>query len=142
VPPDRKIVYTLGLGTEDLWIESVVLEIKKFTDRPIRIRKRPETRSDRIVNNTFKDFIKDDTHCVIGFQSNALVEAAMCDIPVISLGNSATKNIYHKQITDIENLNVVSKDEKQLWLNHLSYSQFTREELTSGFAWDIVSNYN
>jgi hypothetical protein len=142
VPPDRKIVYTLGLGTEDLWIESVVHEIKKFTDRPIRIRKRPETRSDRIVNNTFKDFIKDDTHCVIGFQSNALVEAAMCDIPVISLGNSATKSIYHKQIEDIENLNVVSKDEKQLWLNHLSYSQFTREELTSGFAWDIVSNYN
>lgn len=142
VPPDRKIVHTLGLGTEDLWIESVVQEIKKFTDRPIRIRKRPETRGERVVNNTFKDFIKDDTYCVIGFASNALVESAMCDIPVISLGNSATKSIYNKQISDIENLNVVSKDEKQLWLNHLSYSQFTREELESGLAWSIVSNYN
>jgi hypothetical protein len=132
----------LGLGSEDLWVESVVNEIKKHTDKPIKVRRRPESRGDRVVNNTFKDFIRDDTYCVIGFQSNALVEAVMCDIPVISLGNSSTKSIYNKDISKIEQLEVISNDEKYAWLNHLAYSQFTREELTSGFAWDIVSNYN
>ena len=64
----------------------------------------------------------------------------MCNIPVISLGNSSTKVIYNKDISKIEQLEVISDEEKYEWLNHLSYSQFTKEELKSGFAWDIVSN--
>jgi len=139
VPPDRKIVHTLNLGSEDLWIESVINEIKKYTDRPIKIRKRPEVRVDRVINNTFKNFIKDDTYCVIGFQSNALVEAAMCDIPVISLGRSSTKSLYNETIENIEKLQPADNDKKQAWLNHLAYSQFTKEELLSGLAWEIIS---
>jgi hypothetical protein len=139
VPPDRKIVHTLNLGSEDLWIESVINEIKKYTDKPIKIRKRPEVRVDRVINNTFKDFIKDDTYCVIGFQSNALVEAAMCDIPVIALGRSSTKSLYNETIENIEKLQPADNDKKQAWLNHLAYSQFTKEELLSGLAWEIIS---
>jgi hypothetical protein len=139
VPPDRKIVHTLNLESEDLWINSVINEIKKFTDRPIRVRKRPEVRVDRVINNTFKDFIRDDTYCVIGFQSNALVEAAMCDIPVISLGHSSTKSLYNETIDNIEKLQPADTDKKQAWLNHLAYSQFTKQELLSGMAWNIIS---
>jgi hypothetical protein len=93
VPPDRKIAHILGLGSEDQWINETILKIKSFTDRSIKIRKRPELRADRIVSNTFKDFIKDDTFCVVGYSSNALVEAAMHDIPVKDLGHSATKSL-------------------------------------------------
>jgi hypothetical protein len=139
VPPDRKIVNALELGSEDAWIEATVLKIKSVTDRPIRIRKRPEPRADRLVSNTFKDFIKDDTFCVIGHSSNALVEAAMCDIPVISLGNSATKSLYSYQLDNIEKIKPAYPSDKQAWLNHLAYSQFTREELLSGLAWDLIN---
>ena len=139
VPPDRKIVHTLGLGSEDQWIEETVVKIKNFTDRKIKIRKRPEPRADRIVSNTFKDFIKDDTFCVIGYSSNALVEAAMHDIPVIALGHSATKSLYNYQLQDIEKIKPAYLDDKQAWLNHLAYSQFTREELLSGVAWQLVN---
>jgi hypothetical protein len=140
VPPDRKIVHTLGLGSEDLWISMVIDQIKNLTDRPIRIRKRPEPRADRVVSNTFKDFIKDDTFCVVGYSSNALVEAAMHDIPVISLGHSATKSLYTYQLEDIEKIKPAYLNDKQAWLNHLAYSQFTREELISGLAWEIINN--
>ena len=140
VPPDRKIVHTLGLGSEDQWIEDTVLKIKNFTDRPIRIRKRPAPRADRVVSNTFKDFIKDNTFCVIGYSSNALVEAAMHDIPVISLGHSATKSLYSYQLQDIEKIKPAYSDNKQAWLNHLAYSQFNREELLSGYAWEVINN--
>jgi hypothetical protein len=140
VPPDRKIVHTLGLGSEDLWISTVVDQIKNLTDRPIRIRKRPEPRADRVVSNTFKDFIKDDTFCVIGYSSNALVEASMHDIPVISLGHSATKSLYSYQLQDIEKIRPAYPSDKQAWLNHLAYSQFNREELLSGYAWEVINN--
>jgi hypothetical protein len=139
VPPDRKIVHTLGLGSDDQWIDDTVLKIKNFTDRPIKIRKRPEPRADRIVSNTFKDFIKDDTFCVVGYSSNALVEAAMSDIPVIPLGHSATKSLYSYQLEDIEKIKPAYPSYKQAWLNHLAYSQFTREELISGLAWELIN---
>jgi hypothetical protein len=139
VPPDRKIAHTLGLGSEDQWIDETVLKIKNFTDRQVKIRKRPEPRADRIVSNTFKDFIKDDTFCVVGYSSNALVEAAMYDIPVISLGHSATKSLYSCQLADIEKIKPAYQSDKQAWLNHLAYSQFTREELLSGVAWNLIN---
>jgi hypothetical protein len=139
VPPDRKIAYTLGLGSEDQWIDETILKIKNFTDRQIKIRKRPEPRVDRIVSNTFKDFIKDDTFCVVGYSSNALVEAAMHDIPVISLGHSATTSLYSYQLVDIEKIKPAYQSDKQAWLNHLAYSQFTREELLSGVAWELIN---
>jgi hypothetical protein len=139
VPPDRKIVHTLGLGSEDQWIEETVLKIKNFTDREIKIRKRPEPRADRVVSNTFKDFIKDDTFCVVGYSSNALVEAAMHNIPVISLGHSATKSLYSYQLEDIEKIKPAYPSDKQAWLHHLAYSQFTREELLSGLAWNLIN---
>ena len=90
------------------------------------------------MSNTFKDFIKDDTFCVVGYSSNALVEAAMHDIPVISLGHSATKSLYSYQLADIEKIKPAYHSDKQAWLNHLAYSQFTREELLSGVAWQLV----
>jgi hypothetical protein len=139
VPPDRKIVHTLNLNSVDSWIANTVEYIKQVSDRPIKVRHRPEPRADRIVSNTFKDFIKNDTYCVVGYSSNALVEAAMCDIPVISLGHSATKSLYDESIKNIEKLHPADSDKKQAWLNHLAYSQFTRDELLSGLAWDIIS---
>ena len=139
VPPDRKIVNARGLGSEDQWIDETVIKIKSFTDRAIKIRKRPEPRADRIVSNTFKDFIKDDTFCVVGYSSNALVEAAMHDIPVISLGHSATKSLYTYQLEDIEKIKPAYPSDKQAWLNHLAYSQFTRDELISGLAWELIN---
>lgn len=140
VPPDRKICHTLGLGTIDEWLNTTILEIKNHTDRPIKVRIRPDSRTERTTVNTFKDFIKDNTYCVVGHASNALVEAAMCDIPVISLGQSATKSLYNSKISDIENLQPADNLHKLSWLYHLSYCQFTRDELLSGYAWKIISN--
>ena len=63
----------------------------------------------------------------------------MCDVPVIPLGNSATKSLYEYQIKDIENIKPADNDKKLAWLYHLSYCQFTREELLSGYAWKVIN---
>lgn len=139
VPPDRKKCHTLGIGTPETWVSNLVGKLRTLTDRQIKIRNRPEPRNERLVSNTFKDFIKDNTYCVIGHSSNALVEAAMCDIPTIALGDSASKSLYDYKLEDIENIKVADQDKKQAWLRHLSYCQFTRPELLCGFAWDVIN---
>jgi predicted DNA-binding protein (MmcQ/YjbR family) len=63
----------------------------------------------------------------------------MHNIPVISLGHSATKSLYNYQLQDIEKIKPAYPSDKQAWLNHLAYSQFTREELLSGIAWQLVN---
>jgi hypothetical protein len=140
VPPDPKKINSLKMGSEEEWVSKVVTDIKKYTDRPIRVRYRPVSRSDRMVSDRFYDYIADNTWCVIGHSSNALVEAAMADIPVIGVGVSAVKSLYNYKIEDIEQIKVADSSLKQAWLNHLSYSQFTQEELRSGAAWKLLSS--
>jgi hypothetical protein len=138
VPPDPKKMKALRLGTEDEWVSATISDIKKYTDRPIRVRYRPLSRSDRIGGDSFLNYIN-DTWCVIGHSSNALLEAAMVDIPVISLGHSSTNSLYTTSLSDIELITPVDQELKQAWLNHLSYCQFTKNELASGVAWKLLS---
>jgi hypothetical protein len=63
----------------------------------------------------------------------------MRGIPVISLGSSATQSLYSTDISNIENIKPAEQELKQAWLNHLAYSQFNKEELISGFAWELLS---
>jgi hypothetical protein len=139
VPPDTKKINLLNIESQEQWIENTVNLIKQHSDRPIRIRQRPIDRIDRIEFNTFKDFVNGDTHCVVGHSSNALVEAAMWGIPVIPLGPSATRSLYSTDISNIENIKPAEQELKQLWLNHLAYSQFHKDELLSGKAWELLT---
>jgi hypothetical protein len=63
----------------------------------------------------------------------------MHNIPVISLGHSATTSLYKYQLEDIEKIKPAYLSDKQAWLHHLAYSQFTREELLSGVSWKLIN---
>lgn len=137
VPPDEKITKLFKL--KNSWIEDLRYEIKKYTDRPIRLRTRPTARSNRMKSNTFKDFIQQDTYLVIGYNSNALVESIIHGIPVVSLGHSATKSFSNYNLCDIERIPNIDNDKRISWLKHLSYKQFNYEELNNGTAWKIIN---
>jgi hypothetical protein len=138
VPPDEKIRHVFNLKTS--WIEDLQCEIKKYTDREVRLRTRPVARKNRLASDTFQDFIQQDTYLVIGYSSNALVEAVICGIPVISLGHSATKSYSNHDLADIENIPGIDTDKRLSWLKHLSYRQFTHQELGDGTAWKLLSD--
>jgi len=40
--------------------------------------------------------------------------------------------------TDISNINQLSYPERQPWLNHLAYQQYTEKEISSGLAYSII----
>lgn len=138
VPPDSKTCHALGLGSVDAWIENACAAIAGYSSRPIRIRQRPLHRCDRLIWNSFVDYLREDAWAVVGYSSVALVEAARHSIPVIALGASAVSSLYGKGLESVDSIAPADRDHMLAWLAHLSYSQFSRAELRSGFAWDCV----
>lgn len=135
-PPSPKS-FTLWNIDQQQWIDQTVAEIKKYTDRPIKIRlKRP--RDDRFIQNTLEDDLK-DSHCLVTYNSVAACEAIINGTPAFTLGPNAAQQLAKHDLSEIENPYIPSDDEREAWLRHLSYSQFTRTEMNNGTAWGILN---
>ena len=124
--------------TPDKWIADTIAELKKYTDRPIEIRlKRPRTI--RLKENTIEEALADDVHCLVTYNSVAANEAVMLGKPAIVLGPNAAHSVANKSLADVENLYYPTEDEREMWLRHLSYSQFTFIEMENGTAWRMLN---
>jgi hypothetical protein len=139
VPPDHKVCDTHNLGDPEHWIQNIISIIQQHTDREIMVRRRPESRTDRLVDDTFLNQLQQDINVVVTYTSNCAVESVMHDIPVISLGKSATVQICPGTIDQIDCVPDIDPELKESWLRHLSYSQFTEEQMRCGTAWDILN---
>jgi hypothetical protein len=139
-PPTGAIEWMFD--TQD-WLNTTVGALKQHTDREIVVRDKPMNPQVKKENGvtTIDGFIKtqddkplqqdlDDAHCVVTFNSGVGVKALCEGIPVICGTECAAYPIANK-IEDIENL---QQHERQPWLNHLAYSQFTLAEMESGYA--------
>ena len=136
-PPSFKSLSLWNMDPE-VWVADVVEQLKQFTDRPIEIRlKRP--RSERMAENTIYEALADDVHCLVTYNSVAAVEAVMLGKPAIVLGPNAAAGVSNPQLSDVENLYFPDNAERDRWLRHLSYSQFTFTEMTNGTAWKILN---
>lgn len=140
VPPDHKVCSTLELGDPEQWIENTIEQIQQHTDREIVVRRRPASRTNRLVDDTFLNQLQQDINVVVTYTSNCAVESVMHDIPVVSLGKSATVQICSGTIDQVDSIPSIDLDLKELWLRHLSYAQFTEEHMRCGIAWDILNN--
>jgi hypothetical protein len=140
-------------GTYDNFLSSVISDIRKNTNRPIRIRMHP-LRRDRqqaiieklnlqdvtISDNTQgaglleggdglqKDF--DSAWCVVGFNSNALTESVCEGIPTFSLcPSSMAWDCSNTNLKDIDNPKFF---DRQQWLYNLGYCQWREDEIAQG----------
>jgi hypothetical protein len=80
-----------------------------------------------------------DINVVVTFISNSGVEAVLHDIPVISLGPSACIKVSPWSLDQIDAVPDIDTEIKEAWMRHLSYSQFTGEEMSNGTAWSILN---
>jgi hypothetical protein len=109
---------------KDGWPEWIERELKKYTDRPIRIRKRREERP-----------LSDDLRkasCLVTFASNTVREALLAGVPVFTLGPSIARPMGHTDVSQIEN--PLYPENREEFFRHLAYCQFTNDEFASGFA--------
>lgn len=136
-PPSPKS-FTLWDIDQPTWIEQTVNELKKHTDRPISIREK-RSRKDRLHNDTIQEDLANDCHCLVTYNSVAAVEALIEGKPVITLGPNAAQHLATHSLNDVENIKIPTEEEREAWLRHLAYSQFTHQEMIDGTAWRILN---
>jgi len=134
-PPSQKVmnVFSLDVNT---WVEETVSTIKQYTDREIVIRLKPK-RDDRVSTNPIeKDF--EDAFCLVTFNSIAATEALIYGIPAFTLGPNAAHWLCETNLGKIEQPKYPSTEEVRALLCHLSYCQFTEDEMADGTAWRLL----
>ena len=119
------------------WIQETVEQIKRYTDRPIKVREKPRGRgtsgpSEAIV--PLSEDLKDAWVCVTSCSISA-VEAQCMGIPTICDEKSFAEPVSANQLNDIEDPYFVGAED---WLYSLAYQQFTPEEFTNGTAIEIL----
>lgn len=139
------------------YYKQTVLDIRKYTDRPIVIRSHPRFRenlffkidqeffndykiewnSPKQVRNTYDSFdleyVLKHSHCVISHSSNSGVAAIMAGVPAIVSTESLAYPVATDQISLIESL---PKPNREEWLLDLSHKEWLNEELE--YAWNCL----
>lgn len=136
-PPTTKTAKFFKLEEPKLWTNSVITEIKKYSNQPILLREKPASSRDR--KNIYEYLKENEISVVVTFNSNIAVESIMAGVPVVTLGPNAAAHVGRTKISDINNL--IYPDRKN-WLKYLSYNQFTKQEIKSGVAWRILNEQN
>ena len=136
-PPSEKS-FTIWDIDQPTWLAQTMDELQRHTDRPIEIRLK-RNREERMKTDTMESALADDVHCLVTYNSVAAVEAVMLGRPAICLGPNAAGVVSSQTLSDIESPHVPTEDEREAWLRHLSYSQFTFAEMADGTAWRILN---
>lgn len=137
VTPSEKPCKFYGVD-RDKWIEDTILEIKKYTDRPIVVRNKT-ARSKRITNPIFNDL--KNCHALVTYQSIAAVESVLYGVPAFTLAPTAADPVADKDLSKLENPSFQDQDKIYKWACHLSYGQFSVKELKNGTAWSIIKEH-
>jgi hypothetical protein len=136
-PPSAKVMKFFDLDL-DQWMEETLTTLKSYTDRPI-ITRLKQSRSVRQNDDTLAMALSQDVHCLVTFNSIAATEALLLGKPAITLGPNAAQNLCKQSLSDVETPYIPTLDEVEEWAAHLAYSQFTEEEMRSGYAWAILN---
>jgi hypothetical protein len=144
IPPSAKVLKCLTLNghvnfTQEEYIDYVSKEIKKYTDKKIIVRQKPNRdERTRKGGNLQNQLINDKIHCLVAFNSIAAFEAIQGGYPAITLGPNAASFLSEKEIKNIENPYFADDDKIREHSLYLSACQFNKEEFTNGYAVKMI----
>jgi hypothetical protein len=150
------------------WCKFAIKQIRKVSDRPIRIRSHPLYKSKE--NDDFQKFVfelamnstsnimfsqgseislADDlmhAYCTVGYSTGSSIDSILCGIPAVACdpGNFAYE-VSTNFLDSIEDLKQPDQSVIMPWLYKLAYSQWTLEEMANGQAWKHIKpliNFN
>lgn len=125
VPWDASVDHTDHIQ----WMTNAYKAIRAESYREVIVRHHPQ------VQKSTRTFLEDisDAHCVVTFNSNSAVEAAIEGVPVFAFDEgSMAWPICGKAFSQIEKPITPYRDQ---WLNNLAYCQWTLDEMKEGQAW-------
>ena len=137
--PDEKPCKHYGIQLDE-WIDTTISTIRQYTDRPIEVRQRSKNRSNRVISNTFEQALT-DVFAVVTYNSAAGVEAVLNGVPAFVLAPShAAQAVAKTNLAEIEN--PFRPNWVYEWACYLSYCQFHVQELKSGYAINMLREYD
>jgi len=122
---------------EPEWTDRTIEKIKRYTDRPIRVRYKPRGRGTSGPSEARVSLSEDlkDAWCVVTSCSISAVEAMCEGVPVFCHEKSFATDVANTELSDIENPYFGGPEP---WLYSLAYQQFTPDELANGHAIEIL----
>ena len=137
-PPSDKVMKFWNQPTPEEWTQNVIKELKNYTDRPVEIRLKPK-RNERIADGNIIHALQNDVHCVVTYNSIAATEALLNGKPAIALGPNAATVLCNTSLSQVENPTTFDKLTMEAYAAHLTYCQFTKQEMQDGTAWRILN---
>lgn len=119
------------------WLENTQNEIRKYTDRPIKVRIKPRangTSGPRAAKIPFEEDCQ-NAWAVVTSMSIAGVEAVVNGTPVFCHPASVCAPVGNLSLANIES---PVKPDIAKWLNTISYYQYTEKEIASGQYREIL----
>ena len=139
-----------GLPKMSNWIEQQIIEIRKYTTRPILVRPHPRNiisfdenkfknvkvrmpkRDFRTYDDTDFKATLERTWAVVNHSSNPAMEAVIKGIPVFVSESSLCYDVGNISLSDI---NTPAMPNRSNWANKLSYTEWFEDEIEQGLPW-------
>ncbi len=138
-----------GMPKTEIWIENMLAEIRKITDRPVVLRTHPRFKVDlSIFSKKFKnleiyqpkkllntydsyDFEENlkNAWCVVNHNSNPSIISLLNGVPVFIGPNNICEKVGNFSLKDIENPKM---PDRRQWANDIAYTEWTTEEISQG----------
>jgi len=116
------------------WLDDTINEIKKYTDREIKIREKKIRKTIPLVNDL------SGAYCTVAPASGVSIESVLSGVPTFCSDFSPAAPVGNLDLSKINNPWFPDSELIKKWLCHLSYCQFTIEEIQNGTAWNILNN--
>jgi len=130
-PPTKAICRLYHLGDEQLWIDTQLTELQKYTDRNIIVRKKDtKIPLQKQLQNC---------HAVVTHQSTAAIEAILNGVPSFCDEVSAANEVSESLYENIESPHYPDDDLIKQWTDSLLAVQFTGDEFKNGTAYHTAT---
>jgi len=127
-PPTEYFMQAHGCAD---WLDKTVASLRQFTDRPISVRLKPQPGESSVP---LPEALQ-TAHALVAHSSNVAIEAACRGTPVFVDSASAAAPV---GLTDLSQIESPVYPDRDRWLAHLAYNQFSFEEIEDGRAWSML----
>ena len=136
-PSSETVTYKHNNLTQGDWVDRAISQIKKLTNRDIRIRYKPRPNNEWWGKDIKEDL--DDCHCLITNMSLSAIDSILEGVPVVCDGRNVAWPVSTRFIQFINDPLKPTKDNVNEWMKLLANNQFSIEEMKNGTAYKVLS---
>ena len=120
---------------QDHYIDFISKEIRKYTDKKIIVRQKPNRKERTLNGKTLPSQLKKDkVHCLVAYNSIAAFEAIQEGYPAVTLGPNCANFLADNELKNLEKPYFADDEKIREHSLYLSACQFNIEEFRNGYA--------